>query len=320
MSRPHLLPYAWMLAGTLAFAVMAVLTNELKEEIPWQWIALARSSLAMIFGAGLVLAGGARFALLRPRTLWMRSLAGSISLLGGFYAMTHYDVSVVLTLTNMYPLWVAVLSWPLLGEMPSSDTWIAALVGVVGVAVLGLGSSPQGQPAHANLPVDYSATIAIAAAIGSAFMSAIALLGLHKLRGVDSRAVVTHFSFVSTLGCLAAVAAMALSHPEVNSAGLPDTASRATLTMLVGVGIAATVGQLFLTKAFTTGTPSRISVIGLAQTFFTMVFQLIIHHQKFSWLTLAGMALIIAPTAWVLLRGRAVAERAQAGHGTPQPF
>ena len=60
-----------------------------------------------------------------------RSLAGSVSLLCGFYAMTHYDVSVVLTLTNMYPLWVAVLSWPLMGELPSTDTWIAAVVGVL---------------------------------------------------------------------------------------------------------------------------------------------------------------------------------------------
>jgi hypothetical protein len=41
------------------------------------------------------------------------SIAGSISLVCGFYAMTHYPVSEVLTLTNMFPLWVAVLSLPL---------------------------------------------------------------------------------------------------------------------------------------------------------------------------------------------------------------
>ena len=58
MRRRKFLPYLWMLLGTFAFAVMAVLINELKEEVPWQWMALARSSLAMIFGAGLVLAAG----------------------------------------------------------------------------------------------------------------------------------------------------------------------------------------------------------------------------------------------------------------------
>ena len=58
----------------------------------------------------------------------MRSIAGSISLVCGFYAMTHYPVSEVLTLTNMFPLWVAVLSLPLLGEWPSFDVWPAVAV------------------------------------------------------------------------------------------------------------------------------------------------------------------------------------------------
>ncbi len=307
------LPYVWMLLGTFAFAVMAVLINELKEEVPWQWIALARSSLAMVFGAALVLAAGARFAFIRPRILWMRSLAGSVSLLCGFYAMTHYDVSVVLTLTNMYPLWVALLSWPLMREVPSTDTWIAAVIGVIGVAVLSFGSSPSSPPIDISAATvtgtsNFSATLAIIASIISSMMSAVALIGLHKLHAVDSRAVVTHFSFVSTIGCLGAIGVMALTQSDSSPLGLPPSAAPATLLMLLCVGIAATVGQLFLTRAFTTGSPSRISVIGLAQTAFTMLFQLAIHNQRFSAITLAGMVLIVAPTAWVLLRGRAVAD------------
>jgi len=312
MPPRKLLPYLWMLLGTFAFAVMAVLINELKEEVPWQWIALARSSLAMVFGAGLVVAAGAKFVFLKPRTLWMRSLAGSISLLCGFYAMTHYDVSVVLTLTNMYPLWVAVLSWPLMGEVPSTDTWIAAVVGVLGVAVLSLGSPAAGLGAADSNPIATStgwpAAIAIVASIISSMMSAVALIGLHKLHAIDSRAVVTHFSFVSSMGCLGAIIVVASTQPQTTWLGLPATASAATLLMLLCVGIAATTGQLFLTKAFTTGSPSRISVIGLAQTAFTMLFQIVLHGQKFSAITLVGMALIVTPTAWVLLRGKAVAD------------
>ena len=72
----------------------------------------------MTFAATLAVGGGARLVFFRPARLWMRSLAGSISLFCGFYAMTHYPVSEVLTLTNMFPLWLAVLSWPLLGQSP----------------------------------------------------------------------------------------------------------------------------------------------------------------------------------------------------------
>ena len=67
----------------------------------------------MTFAAILAMAAGKRLVFFRPRKLWMRSIAGSISLVCGFYAMTHYPVSEVLTLTNMFPLWVAVLSLPL---------------------------------------------------------------------------------------------------------------------------------------------------------------------------------------------------------------
>src|SRR5438034_7072386 len=66
----------------------------------------------------------------------MRSIAGSISLVCGFYAMTHYPVSEVLTLTNMFPLWVAVLSLPLLGHWPSADVWPATLVGILGIVLI----------------------------------------------------------------------------------------------------------------------------------------------------------------------------------------
>jgi drug/metabolite transporter (DMT)-like permease len=301
--RPSLLPYLWMLLGAAAFAGMAFLTADLKDDFDWQWIAIARSGLAMIFGALLVVAGGAQFVLLRPRTLWMRSLAGSISLVCGFYAMTHYDVSVVLTLTNMYPLWVAVLSWPLLGHAPSSDTWIAAGIGVVGVALLSAGAA-AGNPLPASAHSGMSAAIAIGASLVSAFTSAIALIGLHRLKEIDSRAIVTHFSLVSLLACLAALFIFADEMPQPHVQAGP-------MTGLLAVGLFATAGQLFLTKAFSTGIPSRVAVVGLSQVGFAMLLEMIFHGRTFTPLTLVGMVLIIVPTAWVLGRGQGESTQAE---------
>src|SRR6187549_3589529 len=136
MFRPAVLPYVWMLLGAASFAVMSILTVSLKDEVDWQWIAIARAGLAMTFAAIMATAAGKPLVFFRPRKLWVRSIAGSISLVGGFYAMTHYPVSEVLTLTNMFPLWVAVLSLPLLGEWPSSDVWPAVLMGIAGVVLI----------------------------------------------------------------------------------------------------------------------------------------------------------------------------------------
>src|SRR3954468_18365860 len=103
MFRSAALPYLWMLSGAASFAVMAIFTVSLKEQVDWQWIAISRAGLAMTFAAGMTIAAKKRLVFFRPRKLWMRSVAGSISLVCGFYAMTHYPVSEVLTLTNMFP-------------------------------------------------------------------------------------------------------------------------------------------------------------------------------------------------------------------------
>ena len=96
-----------MLLGSLAFALMSTLAHELREAYDWQVVALVRAGLVLVIAALLALAGRARLVLWRPGTLWLRSIAGSISLVCTFFALTRLPVSEVLTLTNMFPLWVA---------------------------------------------------------------------------------------------------------------------------------------------------------------------------------------------------------------------
>jgi drug/metabolite transporter (DMT)-like permease len=58
-----------------------------------------------------------------------------------------------------------------------------------------------------------------------------------------------------------------------------------------------------LTLAFAAGPPARVSVVGLSQVGFTMLLELAIWNRSFSTMTLVGIGLVIAPTAWTLLRG-----------------
>jgi len=98
------LPYVWMLCGSLSFAVMAILSNTLGDHCHWVIIALVRAALACPFAAILAVASGVKLVWFRPRTLWLRSIAGSISLLCSFYAITHMRVAEVLTITNTFPI------------------------------------------------------------------------------------------------------------------------------------------------------------------------------------------------------------------------
>lgn len=274
-----------MLWGALAFAVMSTLAHALVPECDWQMVALARSGLALVFAVVLAVAGGAELVYFRPRTLWMRSIAGSVSLVCSFYAFSRLPVSDVLTLTSMFPVWVALLSWPLLGHAPQREIWLGVACGLAGVVMI-----QQPHLADGNL--------ATLAAVVASFTSAVALIGLHRLQGIDPRAVVVHFSAVSLVFVLASFVAFDTTRPLAGQLALePDAAAK-----LLGVGVAATIGQLLLTKAFAAGTPAKVSVVCLSQVGFGMVFDVWLWHRTFSAATLLGMLLVLAPTAWLLLR------------------
>ncbi len=260
-----------MLCGSFAFAWMTSLAHLLRDDCDWRVIALARSGLAMLFAVALARAAGARLVFLRPGTLWVRSVAGSVSLVCTFYALSRLPPHVVLTLTNTFPIWVAVLSWPVLGERPSAAVWLAALTGVAGVALI------QAQVRQAEGALD---PVAVALALVASVSTAVAMLGLHRLQDLDPRSIVGPAPAVRHL-------------PEARTLGL-----------LLAVGATATAGQLFLTKAFAAGPPAKVSVVGLTQVVFALGLYLLLERPEFHPATLVGIALVMAPTAWVMaLRG-----------------
>src|SRR5262249_22794815 len=100
--------------GSMAFATMAALAHGLATRCDWQTVAFFRAFLVFLFGLLLARLSGARLVIWRPGILWARSIAGSISMVCSFYAFAHLPIADVLTLTNTFPIWVALLCWPLL--------------------------------------------------------------------------------------------------------------------------------------------------------------------------------------------------------------
>jgi drug/metabolite transporter (DMT)-like permease len=273
-----------MLLGSLSFAVMATLAHALRSCCDWQVIVLARSLLPLVLMTAVCLGSETKLVLWRPRTLWIRSIAGSLSMVGTFFALTRMPVSDVMTLTNMFPVWVAVLSWPLLGEAPAGSVWLSVASGVVGVILI-----QQPHLAEGN----YAALIALACSLSTA----VAMLGLHRLQGIDAKAIVVHFSGVALLFCTAAFFVFART-------GTPESALTVSNgLMLLGIGVTATCGQLFLTRAFAAGPPAKVSVVALSQIVFALILETALFGRSIHPLTLLGMALVVAPSAWLLGRG-----------------
>ena len=278
-----LAPYAWMLGGCFVFAWMSEFAHLLGPTCDWRIIALGRSLLAFVFALSLAFASGAKLVVWRPGILWVRSIAGSLSLLCTFYALSKLPAAEVLTLTNTFPIWVAILSWPLLHVRPGVSVWLAAACGVGGIFLIR-------QP---HYEASAETQVAVPLALAAAFTSSVAMLGLHRLKGLHPWAIVAHFSGVATL----VVLGVWTVGPPIPVGQLLDTRN---LLLLVGVGMSATLGQFCLTKAFTSGQPARVSIVGLAQIVFAIGLDLLFTQATFGAMTIAGIALVVAPTAWVM--------------------
>jgi drug/metabolite transporter (DMT)-like permease len=279
-----------MLLGSLCFAWMAAAAHALRSSFDWQVIALARSSIPLILSAALALLGGARLVLFAPGILWVRSIAGSLSLVCTFFALTVLPPPHVFTLGSTFPLWVALLAWPLYHERPSRQVWISIFASVLGIAIMELSTEPR-ETADAFASLRW---LAVLSTLFAAVSTAVAMLGLHRLSHIHPWAIVAHFSGVALLFTLASF--MLGSH----TATPPPPPRTETLLLLLAVGSTATVGQLFLTKAFVAGSPAKISVVCLMQVVFALLLDVLLWHRRFNMLTLAGMALVMAPTAWLM--------------------
>lgn len=301
-------PYLWMLCGAFSFAVMAVLAEDLTRKpapdasplCDWQTVAVFRAGLVALFAAGLAWHAGAKLVWLRPWRLWVRSVAGSCSMVGAFYAFGHLPANDVVTLSNTFPLWVALLSWPLYGEAPGGKMVLAILIGIAGVVLV-------------EQPHLEAGKLGVFAALASAVFTAVAMLGLNRLRDIDPRAVVVHFSLVATLFCFGAFLIVPRAEP------LERVLEPRVIARLLGIGVSATVGQVFLTLAFGRGAPAKVSVVGLTQIVFVMGLCVWAFDRSVNAVAAVGTALVIAPTAWLLSRPRATSEVAK-GEPIDEPY
>jgi drug/metabolite transporter (DMT)-like permease len=219
--------------------------------------------------------------------LWMRSLAGSCSLVGTFsvLASVHFtglQVTDIYTIANIFPIWVALLSWPMYGRFPSGVVWLSIVSSIIGVALI------QGAQLQTG---NYAALIVVAVSL----FTAIAMLGLNQLKGLDPRAVVVHFSATGLIFAVASYLIFPTAEP-------PEPFDVTHLLELIGIGLSAAAGQYFLTRAFTAGDPARVSVAFLSQFVMVLLLDALVLQNPLDWNKVWGIPLILGPTVWLMVQ------------------
>ena len=260
-----------MVLSQLMFTGMNIFSRLGGQGLPWSEVAGAR----FLFGAVVTLlisrAKGTSLQITDRKNTWLRSLFGTVASFCFFYSVssTRIPLGDAITLGATGPVFVALLSGPMLGERVGRHIFLAvalAFAGVIGV------TKPSFQSA---------ADVAAIATFG-ALAYALALMWLRKIGpNESSEAIVLHFSLV------AAVANLAVSIPNWVT---PDLTG---WIFLLGTGITGGIGQVAMTRAYALTRAAPLSTLTYLSIAFTYMLAIPIFGERAGSLQLAGAALVI---------------------------
>jgi drug/metabolite transporter (DMT)-like permease len=254
------------------FAGMNVCTRMGARDLAWSEIAAAR----FLLGAVIALAvAGYRGSSLRigdrPRT-WRRSVFGTIAAVCTFYALASSRIALgdAATLGATAPIFVALLSGPLLGEQVGGRVALAVTLGFAGIMAVVRPSFASAIP------------VAAIATAGAAFY-ALAMVWLRKIGpGESHEAVVLHFSLVA-LATFLVLALPVWRWPDWRN-GL----------LLLGAGVGGGGGQIAMTRAYALHRAAPVTALAGLGIVLTHLLAIPIFHERPTVWQIAGSLLVIA--------------------------
>ena len=177
----------WILLSETLFAIMRLATRWGAADVPGLEIGAARFLGGAVVALAVSRMRGVSLAIGDQRTAWLRSGFGALNALAVFYVLGQPRIALgdVATLQATGPLFVALLSAPLIGERVSRRVASGVMLGFVGLTVL------VGPAFHT------SGDLALIMIVG-AFCYAVAMLSLRRLGPHEtSEGIAFHLSLVA---------------------------------------------------------------------------------------------------------------------------
>jgi drug/metabolite transporter (DMT)-like permease len=269
-----------MVLAQMFFAAMNVCTRLGARELPWSEIAAVRFLVGALIAFGLAQYRGSPIRITdRPNT-WRRSLFGTAAAVCTFYALASSRIPLgdAVTLGATAPIFVALLSKPLLGERVGTHVTLGVLLGFAGIVAVVRPSF------GAELPV-------VMIAILGAVFYALAMIWLRKIGpGESHEAVVVHFSLVAFMTFLV-LSVPVWRWPAWDGAGF-----------LLGAGLAGGAAQMAMTRAYSLARAAPVTAMSALSIVFTYLLAIpVFGDQPTAW-QLAGSVLVIGASLLLTIR------------------
>jgi drug/metabolite transporter (DMT)-like permease len=260
-----------MALAQLFFAGMNVCTRLGSRHLPWPEIAAGRFLIGALIALSLAWIQGSSLRVTDGPNTWRRSVYGTIAAICSFYALSSNRIALgdAATLGSSAPIFVALLSGPLLSERVGSRVALAVGLGFAGILAV----------------VRPSFTIALpvaAVATSGALFYALAMIWLRKIGpGESHEAVVLHFS------CVALITLLVLAIPVWQ---WPD---RHSGLFLLGAGLGGGGGQIAMTRAYALHRAAPVTALSGLGVVMTYALAIPVFGDRLSGWQAAGAALVI---------------------------
>jgi drug/metabolite transporter (DMT)-like permease len=285
-ARSALYAPALMTVSAILFGLMAVTLRFATRHVSSFEAGFFRSLFGLVFSLPLLLKPG--LALLRTqhfRLYLMRSVFGTVSMLGSFWALAHLPLAQAISISYSTPLFVTVGAVFLLGEIVRARRWSAVAIGFVGVLIIM-------RPGATHFSIDMLVALGAAATAAGSYIS---IKFLARTEPAD--AVVIYMTLIMTPLSLI---------PAVFFWTWPDATGWCWLVL---TGLLATVAQVCMTRAYQAGDVSALITINFIQLPVVVICAYFLFDQQLDAGTAIGAAIIVGANIYIARREAKLAHK-----------
>jgi len=264
----------WMIAASLLFACMGVCVKLGSAQFAAAELVFWRGFIATLLIGSYVLVRRLPLATPHARTHVVRGLAGFVSLVMYFYAISLIPLATAVTLNYTSPLFLALLLVLWLKEPVRRGFHAVLAAGFLGVVVLL-------QPT-----LERDQWLGAVFGLGSGIISSIAYLNVRRLGelGEPEWRTVFYFSALSALGGL----------PWLLAANPFHAIDLRGWLLLLGAGGFGVLAQLCMTAAYKRGKTLVSASLAYSTVVFSSAFAMLLWGETLPWAGWLGVTLIVA--------------------------
>lgn len=267
-----------LVLGEGLLAVMAAMIKHLADAMPVEVIVFGRNLLGLaVLIPILVASGGIRD--LRTKHLglhFIRGFTGVSAMFCFFYTIAHIPLAEAVLVKMTVPFFLPLVAWLWLGDRISGNTWLAILIGFLGVGVI--------------LQADHGFVepVMLVALAGAMIMS-IAKVSIRRMAASEPpHRVVFYFSLFATL-----FSALLLLRVRQWPSG-------EEALWLLGIGTVAIGGQFAMTNAYQIARPGQVGVYNYSAVVWAALLGWVFWGETLVLSTVLGTLLIIGAGIWNL--------------------